>query len=130
MTAQLEEEVDLFEGDMVTILEKVDKNYFRGTSRGQTGIFPCAFVTLVDSGQAAAAASLEMPKSKSAQLLEKYQPIPAPQAMPPAIPSRLKITVKVFITKGPNFIILALVSVNLQTMTLCSALKLLTEPEG
>jgi SH3 domain len=88
MSAQLEEEVDLFEGDMVTILEKVDKNYYRGTSRGRTGIFPCAFVTLVDSSQASASAAPEKPKSKSAQMLDKYQP---PLAMPPVLPSRLII---------------------------------------
>jgi len=51
MVAQLEEEVDLFEGDTVTIVEKVDKNFFRGTSRGKCGIFPSAFVQIIEESQ-------------------------------------------------------------------------------
>lgn len=87
MTAQLEEEVDLFEGDIVTISEKVDKNFFRGTSCGRTGIFPCAFVTLIDGSQAAAAPD----PPKSAQSLNNHKPMSAVQTMPYANPSRLKI---------------------------------------
>lgn len=47
MKAQLDEEIDLHAGDFITVLEVIDKNWFRGVSRGRTGVFPAAFVSLV-----------------------------------------------------------------------------------
>ncbi|GLG97318.1 Protein still life, isoform SIF type 1 [Gryllus bimaculatus] len=48
LQAQIDEEIDLFAGDIVTVTEVVDKDWYRGESRGKTGIFPAAFVTLLN----------------------------------------------------------------------------------
>ncbi|XP_059488491.1 dynamin-binding protein-like [Neocloeon triangulifer] len=57
MRAQLEEEVDLQEGDIVTVERTVDKAYFYGCSQGKSGIFPSAFVEVLEEGPSLAVAS-------------------------------------------------------------------------
>ncbi|KAK7790783.1 hypothetical protein R5R35_000425 [Gryllus longicercus] len=48
LQAQIDEEIDLFAGDIVTVTEVVDKDWYRGESRGKIGIFPAAFITLLN----------------------------------------------------------------------------------
>ncbi|CAB3363326.1 Hypothetical predicted protein [Cloeon dipterum] len=47
MRAQMDEEIDLVEGDIVTVEKTWDKNYLYGCSQGKYGIFPAAFVTIL-----------------------------------------------------------------------------------
>ena len=51
MTALLDEEIDLAEGQIVKIMEIIDKDWYRGQSleSGKVGTFPSAFVRIVDS---------------------------------------------------------------------------------
>ncbi|XP_069693498.1 dynamin-binding protein-like isoform X2 [Periplaneta americana] len=48
MKAQLDEEMDLHEGDIITITEVIDKNWYRGICGNQEGIFPSAYVEILD----------------------------------------------------------------------------------
>ncbi|RWS02758.1 dynamin-binding protein-like protein [Dinothrombium tinctorium] len=48
MKAQLENELDLKKGETVRIIRSVDKLYYEGECNGRKGIFPKAFVTLVE----------------------------------------------------------------------------------
>ena len=50
MKAQLQGEIDLEEGDIVRIVEIVDRDWYRGQiSDGRCGIFPSSFVRIVDA---------------------------------------------------------------------------------
>nr|CAD7396633.1 unnamed protein product [Timema cristinae] len=49
LKAQLEEEMDLFEGEIITITEIIDKNWYRGFYGSRNGIFPSAYVEVIDS---------------------------------------------------------------------------------
>jgi len=49
MAAQLPEEVDLVEGQIVKIVEVIDKDWYRGEVNGRVGIFPSSFVRVIDS---------------------------------------------------------------------------------
>nr|CAD7202169.1 unnamed protein product [Timema douglasi] len=49
LKAQLEEEMDLFEGEFITITEIIDKNWYRGFYGSRNGIFPSAYVEVIDS---------------------------------------------------------------------------------
>ena len=49
MSAQLDEEIDLVEGQIVKVTEIIDKDWLRGESQGKSGIFPASFVRIVDS---------------------------------------------------------------------------------
>ena len=50
MQALLEQEMDLTAGEMIKIIEIVDKDWYRGENQqGQSGIFPSSFVRIVDS---------------------------------------------------------------------------------
>merc|ERR1719204_2061462 len=49
MRAQLEEEIDLVEGQTVRITEVIDKDWWRGEVDGRSGIFPSSFVRVVDA---------------------------------------------------------------------------------
>ncbi|KAK3909021.1 Dynamin-binding protein, partial [Frankliniella fusca] len=51
LRAQLDEEIDLCVGDIVTIIEEVDKGWYRGVCGDRSGIFPAAYVTLLDEMQ-------------------------------------------------------------------------------
>lgn len=53
MNAQLAEEIDLKQGQHVLITEIVDKDWYRGSCNGKTGLIPAAFVTIVDEGESA-----------------------------------------------------------------------------
>uniref|UniRef100_T1IVY4 Dynamin-binding protein n=1 Tax=Strigamia maritima TaxID=126957 RepID=T1IVY4_STRMM len=46
MTAQLEEEMNLVKGEIITVTEIIDKDWMRGQCKGQSGIFPSAYVVL------------------------------------------------------------------------------------
>ncbi|XP_023239401.1 dynamin-binding protein-like [Centruroides sculpturatus] len=48
MVAQLPEEVDLIKGDIITVTEFIDKDWYRGISNDKVGIFPSSFVILLD----------------------------------------------------------------------------------
>lgn len=48
LKAQLDEEMDLHIGDIVTILEEPDKGWYRGVCGTSSGIFPAAYVTLLE----------------------------------------------------------------------------------
>lgn len=48
LKAQLEEEIDLCVGDVVTIIEETDKGWYRGICGDRSGIFPAAYVTLLE----------------------------------------------------------------------------------
>ncbi|XP_049847527.1 dynamin-binding protein-like isoform X2 [Schistocerca gregaria] len=47
MKAQLEEEIDLYEGEILTVTEVIDKDWYRGCCGDRIGIFPAAYVTLL-----------------------------------------------------------------------------------
>eukprot|EP00095_Tigriopus_kingsejongensis_P009498 maker-scaffold1595_size34508-snap-gene-0.8 protein:Tk09498 transcript:maker-scaffold1595_size34508-snap-gene-0.8-mRNA-1 annotation:"dynamin-binding protein" len=49
LRAQLAEEIDLEKGDIVKIVEIVDKDWYRGEAKGRIGIFPSSFVKIVDA---------------------------------------------------------------------------------
>eukprot|EP00094_Tigriopus_californicus_P005635 TCALIF_05432-PA protein Name:"Similar to DNMBP Dynamin-binding protein (Homo sapiens)" AED:0.05 eAED:0.05 QI:0/0.53/0.43/1/0.8/0.87/16/1294/2068 len=49
LQAQLAEEIDLVAGEIVKIVEIIDRDWYRGEARGQTGIFPASFVKIVDA---------------------------------------------------------------------------------
>ena len=49
MSAQLEGEIDLVEGDIVKIVEIIDKDWYRGEANGVLGVFPASFVRVVDA---------------------------------------------------------------------------------
>ncbi len=49
MRAQLAEEIDLEEGDIVKIVEIVDKDWYRGECKGRSGTFPSSFVRVIDA---------------------------------------------------------------------------------
>lgn len=49
MQAQLPEEIDLVEGDIVKIVEIIDKDWYRGEVKNKSGIFPASFVRIIDS---------------------------------------------------------------------------------
>ena len=49
MRAQLPEEIDMEEGDIVKIVEIVDKDWYRGVCKGRSGIFPASFVRIIDA---------------------------------------------------------------------------------
>lgn len=48
LRAQLDEEMDLHVGDIVTIIEEPDKGWYRGICGDRSGIFPSAYVTLLE----------------------------------------------------------------------------------
>ncbi|CAL4086072.1 unnamed protein product, partial [Meganyctiphanes norvegica] len=52
LQAQLPEELDLLEGEIVTITHIVDKDWYRGESCGKFGIFPSNFVDIIAEGDA------------------------------------------------------------------------------
>ncbi|XP_034230974.1 dynamin-binding protein-like isoform X2 [Thrips palmi] len=60
LKAQLDEEMDLHIGDIVTILEETDKGWYRGVCGTNSGIFPAAYVTLLEDN---AASSLDCSKT-------------------------------------------------------------------
>ncbi|XP_061191867.1 growth factor receptor-bound protein 2-like isoform X2 [Saccostrea echinata] len=47
--AETEEELGFCKGDVVTILEEVDSNWWKGELHGQEGLFPAAYVRVLDS---------------------------------------------------------------------------------
>uniref|UniRef100_K1QP30 Growth factor receptor-bound protein 2 n=1 Tax=Magallana gigas TaxID=29159 RepID=K1QP30_MAGGI len=47
--AETEEELGFSKGDVVTILEEVDSNWWKGELHGQEGLFPAAYVRVLDS---------------------------------------------------------------------------------
>ncbi|GIY80563.1 dynamin-binding protein [Caerostris darwini] len=47
MKAQIDEEMDLFQDEIVTIIEEVEKGWYRGECNGRKGIFPASFVTIL-----------------------------------------------------------------------------------
>ncbi|KAG1660804.1 Dynamin-binding protein [Nymphon striatum] len=51
MKAQLEEEIDLQKGDVIKIIEIIDKDWCRGECNSQVGIFPSAFVEMSKSDE-------------------------------------------------------------------------------
>ncbi|PSN46717.1 hypothetical protein C0J52_00872 [Blattella germanica] len=48
MRAQLEEEMDLHEGDILVVTQVIDKNWYRGVCGTQEGVFPSAYVEMLD----------------------------------------------------------------------------------
>ncbi|XP_015929681.1 rho guanine nucleotide exchange factor 38 isoform X2 [Parasteatoda tepidariorum] len=52
MKAQIPDEMDLFQDEIVNILEEVEKGWFRGECNGRHGIFPASFVTIIDENSA------------------------------------------------------------------------------
>lgn len=66
MIAQLPEEVDLTKGDIITVTEFIDKDWYRGISGDKVGIFPSSFVILLDEKS-----TLESENSLSVQHLEE-----------------------------------------------------------
>lgn len=48
MKAQLDEEIDLYEGEILTVTEVIDKDWYRGCCGDRSGIFPAAYVTLLE----------------------------------------------------------------------------------
>ncbi|PNF35605.1 hypothetical protein B7P43_G02409, partial [Cryptotermes secundus] len=52
MKAQLDEEMDLHEGDIVIVTEIVDKNWYRGICGSQVGVFPSAYVDIIEDNDA------------------------------------------------------------------------------
>lgn len=52
MKAQLDEEMDLYVGDIVTVTEIVDKDWYRGICGTRTGIFPPAYVEILHDNDA------------------------------------------------------------------------------
>ncbi|KAJ9579096.1 hypothetical protein L9F63_024802, partial [Diploptera punctata] len=48
MKAQLEEEMDLHEGDIVVLKEIIDKNWYRGVCGSREGIFPSTYVEILE----------------------------------------------------------------------------------
>ncbi|KAG8196563.1 hypothetical protein JTE90_003576 [Oedothorax gibbosus] len=51
LKAQIDEEMDLYKDEIVTIIEEVEKGWYRGECNGRQGIFPATFVTLVTGEQ-------------------------------------------------------------------------------
>ena len=50
MRAQLDGEIDLAEGDIVKVVEIVDRDWYRGeTKAGAVGVFPSSFVRVIDA---------------------------------------------------------------------------------
>ncbi|XP_022316188.2 growth factor receptor-bound protein 2-like isoform X2 [Crassostrea virginica] len=47
--AETEEELGFSKGDVITILEEVDSNWWKGEIHGQEGLFPAAYVRVLDS---------------------------------------------------------------------------------
>ncbi|XP_055933569.1 dynamin-binding protein-like [Argiope bruennichi] len=47
LKAQIDEEMDLYQDEIVTIIEEVDKGWYRGECNGRQGIFPASFVTII-----------------------------------------------------------------------------------
>ncbi|CAL1281416.1 unnamed protein product [Larinioides sclopetarius] len=47
LKAQIDEEIDLYKDEIVTIIEEVDKGWYRGECNGRQGIFPASFVTII-----------------------------------------------------------------------------------
>ncbi|KAF7989682.1 hypothetical protein HCN44_008356 [Aphidius gifuensis] len=74
LKAQLDEELDLTEGDIVTVIEILDDGWVRGvTSDGRTGTFPEAFVEYINDNidyvdQAAALPTASVPNTSNYQL--------------------------------------------------------------
>jgi len=45
--AENESELPFREGDMITLLSRIDGNWFEGSVRGKTGLFPVNYVKVI-----------------------------------------------------------------------------------
>ncbi|XP_071445121.1 dynamin-binding protein-like isoform X2 [Hetaerina americana] len=90
MKAQLDEEMDLNEGDIITITGVVDSTWYRGVCGNREGIFPKNFVTILDENEENSREQFDnhlitaftSPSSYSSDLAE-FSSFPSNSFMPP-----------------------------------------------
>ncbi|TPX31265.1 hypothetical protein SmJEL517_g05379 [Synchytrium microbalum] len=90
-TPEESNEIELVEGDLITNIEQVDEQWWRGTVNGNTGLFPSSYVTINDPSRPSTPPEIaSRPTAAIPKVAEVVAPPPAPRPVvaPPAAPPR------------------------------------------